>query len=64
MILMYTWVFIHIFIVFIHFLFFVNAVDKNAPLRSLTKKERKIGIKPWISRAILNSIKYKNDLFH
>ena len=41
-----------------------NTVDKNAPLRSLTKKERKIRNKPWISRAILNSIKHKNDLFY
>ena len=39
---------------------FVNALNKHAPLRKKSRKEIKLGNKPWITKGILNSSKTKN----
>ena len=38
-------------------------LDKYMPLQKLSRKERRFFHKPWISKAIKNSIKTKNKLF-
>ena len=42
---------------------FVNALNKHAPLRKKSRKEVKLGNKPWITKGILNSSKTKNKLY-
>ena len=42
---------------------FNRTLDKHAPLRKLTKRERKLKEKPWITKGILTSIKSKNKLY-
>ena len=37
--------------------------DKHAPMRKLSNKKRKQSAKPWISNAILKSIKRRQELF-
>ena len=38
----------------------INIIDKHAPDRSLSQKEQKLRLKPWITKIILNSINKKN----
>ena len=42
---------------------FVNALNKHAPLRKKSRKEVKLGNKPWITKGILNLSKIKNKLY-
>ena len=35
----------------------MKVIDKNAPLKKLTKEELKWPIKPWITKGILTSVK-------
>lgn len=42
---------------------FKSCVDKCAPLRKLTRKERKLKSKPWMSRGILISIQTKQKMY-
>ena len=43
--------------------FFENVLNKHAPLQKLSRKEKRLSEKPWISKGILKSIKTKNRLF-
>ena len=38
-------------------------VDKYAPLRKVTRKEKQLYAKPWLMRGLLKSINHKNNLF-
>ena len=38
-------------------------IDKNVPLIKLSKSKQKLKLKPWITKGILKSIKYKNKLY-
>ena len=40
-----------------------NVLNKHAPLQKLSRKEKRLSEKPWISKGILKSIKTKNRLF-
>ena len=40
-----------------------SKIDKHAPLKKLTRKQRKLKCKPWITRGILTSIKRKQKLY-
>ena len=40
-----------------------NTLDKHAPLRNLTRREKKLRRKPWITQPILEIIKVKNELY-
>ena len=42
---------------------FENVLNKHAPLQKLSRKEKRLSEKPWISKSILKSIKTKNRLF-
>ena len=42
---------------------YVQIIDNNAPYKTLSKKESKLRLKPWISRSILQSIKIKNNYY-
>ena len=42
---------------------YLQIIDKNMPYKVLPKKETKPKRKPWISKAILTSIKIKNILY-
>ena len=42
---------------------FNKAISNHAPLRKLTKKEIKLQEKPWITKAIQTSIRFKNIMF-
>ena len=42
---------------------FAKTVNQFAPKRKATRKEKKLGLKPWISRGLLKSIQMKNKLF-
>ena len=42
---------------------FVEIVVKNAPYKTLSKRERKLKEKPWITKSILQSIKIKNKYY-
>ena len=42
---------------------FNKIVNKYAPLRSATRKEKRRFNKPWLTNGILNSIKYKHRLY-
>ena len=42
---------------------FVEIVDQFAPERKATRKEKRLRLKPWISRGLLKSIQTKNRLF-
>ena len=41
----------------------MKVIDKNAPLKKLTKEELKRSKKPWITKGILTSIKKKKYSF-
>ena len=34
----------------------ISIIDKHAPYRTLSRKEQKLRLKPWITKSILNSI--------
>ena len=40
-----------------------KVVDKYAPLRIATRKEKQLHAKPWLTRGRLNSINHKYNLF-
>ena len=42
---------------------FVDILNKHAPLRKKTRKEVKLGNKPWITKGILKSSKTKSKLY-
>ena len=42
---------------------FSNNVNKLAPFRKITRREKRLKKKPWITRGILKSIKMKNKMF-
>ena len=42
---------------------FSNTVDKLAPFKKMTQKEKRLKRKPWLTRVILKSIKIKNKMF-
>ena len=42
---------------------FVKTLNSHAPLMSMSRRERKLNEKPWITKGILKSIKTKNKLF-
>ena len=42
--------------------FFKQITDRHAPLRLNSRKDRKLALKPWITKGILKSIKNKNRL--
>ena len=42
---------------------FNSVLDKHAPLTALTRKEKRLKKKPWITPGILATIKTKNKLF-
>ena len=42
---------------------FETVLNKHVPLRTMTRKERRLSEKPWITKGILISIKRKNKLF-
>ena len=42
---------------------FNSTLDKHAPLRLMSRKEKRLSYKPWITRGIITSIKTKNRLF-
>ena len=46
---------------FIHI--FKEVINKHAPIKKLSRKESKLYNKPWITKGILKSIKYKNILY-
>ena len=41
----------------------IDATNKHAPLRKLSRKEMKLKSKPWITKGLLKSISTKNKLF-
>ena len=41
----------------------IDATNKHAPLRKLSRKEMKLKSKPWITKGLLRSILSKNKLF-
>ena len=42
---------------------FIKTLNSHAPLRPLSRRERKLNEKSWITKGILKSIKTKNKLF-
>ena len=42
---------------------FLEVIDAHVPLRKATRKEKRLKLKPWITRGILKSISIKNKLF-
>ena len=42
---------------------FQNTVEKFAPLKKASRREKKLSQKPWLSRELLNLIKQKNKLY-
>ena len=42
---------------------FQNIVNKFAPIKKVSRREKKLSQKPWMSRELLNLIKQKNILF-
>ena len=43
---------------------FVEIVDKNAPYKRLSNRERKLKQNPWITKSILQSVKMKNKRYN
>ena len=43
---------------------FSEIVNEHAPLKTFSKRQRKQKLKPWITKAILKSIKTKNRLYN
>ena len=42
---------------------FSSTLNKHAPLKKASRKQKKLQQKPWITKAILNSFKKKNNLY-
>ena len=42
---------------------FKNTLQKHAPLRKLTKKEKQLHKKTWITKGILKSVNIKNTVY-
>jgi len=42
---------------------FQKIINKHAPLRNLSRREKQLQAKPWITRGLLTSIKNKNRMF-
>jgi len=42
---------------------FQEVINNFAPMRKATRKEKKLRLKPWLTKGILQSIKTKNKLF-
>ena len=42
---------------------FMKTLNSHASLMSMSRRERKLNEKPWITKCILKSIKTKNKLF-
>ena len=42
---------------------FNSVLDKHAPMRPMSRKEKRLTDKPWITKSILTSIKAKNRLY-
>ena len=42
---------------------FPDIVNTHAPLKKCTKKEKKLKVKPWLNKTLLESIKRKNNMF-
>ena len=40
-----------------------TAIDNYAPLKKLSRRQRKLKLKPWITRGLLISIKHKQKLY-
>jgi len=40
-----------------------NTIEAHAPLQNLSRKQRKLQTKPWLTREILNSIRHKQRLY-
>ena len=43
---------------------FRNTLNKSAPLRKQTRKEKKLKTKLWITTDILKSIQHKNNIYN
>ena len=41
---------------------FSHVVNRHAPLRPVTRTERRIKQKPWLTKGLLNSINLKNKM--
>ena len=41
-----------------------TAIDNYAALIKLSRRQRKLKLKPWITRALLISIKHKQNLYY
>ena len=42
---------------------FINTLNSHAPLKPMSRREKKLNEKPWITKGILISIRTKNKLF-
>lgn len=42
---------------------FINTLNIHAPLRKMSRSEKRLNKKPWITKGILKSIKFKNNLY-
>ena len=42
----------------------LEIIGKNAPFRTLSKREKKLREKPWITKGILQSTRIKNNLYN
>ena len=42
---------------------FTTVLNKHAPLRKSTGKEKRLASKPWITKGTLTSIKIKNKIY-
>ena len=43
---------------------FKAVLDKHAPLRAMSRNEKRLGKEPWITRGLLKSIRTKNKLYN
>ena len=43
---------------------FKHVIDKHAPLRKLSRRQKKLPAKPWITKGILVSIKKKQKMYY
>ena len=54
----------HVHIAFKHYIDpFQITLNKHAPMRDLTRREKKLRRKPWITHDVLNIINAKNKLY-
>jgi len=40
-----------------------NTIEKHAPLKNLSRKQRKLQAKPWLAKGILILIRHKRQLY-